>query len=411
MKYVLIIPDGCADLPIESISNRTPMQAAHTPVLDKLVNEGTIGTGLYVPPEMTPGSDVATLGLLGYNPTKYYTGRAPIEAVAQNIKLSENDWAIRCNLVTIDSKQNEKPLMKSFSAGHISTQESKLLIETLNHEIAPASPVSIKFYSGISYRNLCIADTGNKQIFSKNTLTNPPHDYADQIINEALPTGDGSVFLRNLMEESRKIFANHPVNNERIQNGKLPATQIWLWGLGQKPQLPNFAAMYDKPELKCAMITAVDLLRGIADLIGWTNIKVPNITGYVDTDYAAKGKYAVDALKEYDLVCVHIEATDEAGHEGSLEKKIFALEEIDAKIVKPLYEALQASGEWRILVTPDHPTPVALKTHTSNHVPWLIAGNNIKHSGITTGYNEESAKNNAVFTFDDGWRIMNLLIR
>ncbi|MDR1053527.1 MAG: 2,3-bisphosphoglycerate-independent phosphoglycerate mutase, partial [Planctomycetaceae bacterium] len=338
-------------------------------------------------------------------------GRAPIEAAAQNIPLGNDDWAIRCNLVTIDDSKKTEPIMQSFSAGHITSEEAVLLVETLNNEIAPLSPIPIKFYASVSYRNLCIA-SNCRDAFSSSTLTQPPHDYADKPINSALPTGTGSDILLNLMKESQKIFANHPVNIKRIKENKLPATQIWLWGLGQKPKIPNFGKQFDRPEMKCAMITAVDLLRGIAALIGWTNIIVPNITGYVDTDYAAKGRYAVNAIKEYDLVCVHVEATDEAGHEGSVEKKIYALEQIDEHIVKPIYHALKSCNEeWRILVTPDHPTPVSLKTHTSEFVPWLLAGSNIINSEITDGYNEESATKNAKFVFNKGWEMMNLLVR
>ncbi|MDR2762524.1 MAG: cofactor-independent phosphoglycerate mutase [Planctomycetaceae bacterium] len=411
MKCVLIIPDGCADLPIESLGGVTPMSYATTPTLDMLAGEGLLGTSLYVPKKMTPGSDVATLGLLGYNPKKYYTGRAPIEAAAQNISLGDSDWAIRCNLVTIDNSNKTKPVMKSFSAGHIASEEAAELIETLNKKLVPLSPIPIRFHSGVSYRNLCIA-SNCKTRFSKSTLTYPPHDYADKPINSAAPTGDGSRVLQTLMKESQKIFENHPVNIKRIKESKLPATQIWLWGLGQKPIIPNFGVQFDQPEMKCAMITAVDLLKGIANLIGWTNIIVPNITGYVDTDYAAKGKYAVNAIKEYDLVCVHIEATDEAGHEGNVEKKIYALEQIDKHIVKPIYESLKNCGdEWRILVTPDHPTPVANKTHTSEFVPWLLAGSNIIKSKTKDGYNEKSAEKNAKFTFKEGWKMMNLLVR
>ncbi|MDR2345455.1 MAG: cofactor-independent phosphoglycerate mutase [Planctomycetaceae bacterium] len=411
MKCVLIIPDGCADLPVESLGGCTPMSYAQIPTLDMLVREGVIGRSLYVPSGMPPGSDVATLGLLGYHPKKYYTGRAPIEAAAQNIQLDDNDWAIRCNFVTIDNTRKTKPIMKSFSAGHITSEEAAALIESLNSEIVPLSPIPIHFHSGVSYRNLCIA-RDCKTSFSKTTKTYPPHDYADKPINSAMPTGTGNNILRMLMNESQKILANHPVNIERIKSDKLPATQIWLWGLGQKPKFPNFGIQFDQPEMKCAMITAVDLLRGIATLIGWTNIIVPNITGYVDTDYEAKGRYAINAIKEYDLVCVHIEATDEAGHEGSAEKKVYAIEQIDEKIVKPIHEALKTCGdEWRILVTPDHPTPVICKTHTSELVPWLLAGSNIIKTGVTDGYNENSAIKNAKYIFKDGWKMMNLLVR
>ncbi|MDR2172385.1 MAG: cofactor-independent phosphoglycerate mutase [Planctomycetaceae bacterium] len=419
MKSVLIIPDGCADLPVALLGGFTPMFCARTPVLDDLVSEGIIGKSLYVPHGMAPGSDVATLGLLGYYPKKYYTGRAPIEAAAQKILLGENDWAIRCNLVTIDGAKNgnqdggkdDNLLMKSFTAGHISSEEAALLIETLNDKIAPLSPVQIKFHSGVSYRNLCIASNCNT-CFAKTTTTYPPHDYTDKPIAQALPSGKGSRLLRKLMNESQKVFAEHPVNIKRKNSNKLPATQIWLWGLGQKPKLPNFGEQFNRPDMRCAMITAVDLLRGIAALIGWDNIIVPNITGYVDTDFAAKGSYAVKAIEKYDLVCVHIEATDEAGHEGNAEKKVYALEQIDEHIVKPIYNALKNCGDdWRIMVTPDHPTPIVHKTHTSEFVPWVLAGSDIKKSGVKDGYNETSAEKNAIYTFKEGWKMIKLLVQ
>jgi len=403
MKYAIIIPDGCADWQVESLGGRTPMQAARTPNLDTLAQTGIIGRSQNVPDGMPPGSDVATLGLLGYAPSQYYTGRAPLETAAQGIELGSDDWAVRCNLVTIDNEQQ----MKSFTAGHISSEEGAALLETLNEKVAPISPVKIRFYPGVSYRNLAV--TQGKAPFSKNTKTFPPHDFTDQSIENALPTGDGNELLRFLMEESRKVFENHPVNRKRIEAGKLPATQAWLWGIGQKPQLPLFANRFSPLPLRGAMITAVDLLRGIAALIGWETIHVPGITGYVDTDFAAKGKYAAEALKKYDIVCVHIEATDEAGHEGSVEKKVKALEDIDAEVIPPILEALKSYGDWRLFVSPDHPTPVAIKTHTSDYVPWLLAGSGITVSAASApAYDEETARNSS-YRYDNGWEMLRLL--
>ncbi|MDR2116100.1 MAG: cofactor-independent phosphoglycerate mutase [Planctomycetaceae bacterium] len=402
MKYAIIIPDGCADWAVESLNGQTPMQAAQTPNLDALAKTGIIGRNQNVPAGMPPGSDVATLGLLGYNPLQYYTGRAPLEAVAQGIELQPEDWAIRCNLVTI-----ENDIMKSFTAGHISSSEAKILIAVLNDEIAPVSTVGLQFYSGVSYRNLVVAR--DRVPLSANTQTYPPHDYTDQQINSVLPSGDGSLFLRNLMDASRRIFENHPVNRQRIETGKLPATQIWLWGIGQKPQLPLFTNQFSSTPIRGAMITAVDLLRGIASLIGWEIIDVPGITGYIDTDFAAKGNYAAETLKTHDLVCVHIEATDEAGHEGSVEKKIKALEDIDAQVVPPILEALKSHGDWRLFISPDHPTPAAIKTHTSDYVPWLLAGSDITPSTASApSYNEETARHSN-FRYDNGWEMLGQL--
>ncbi|MGL6194838.1 MAG: cofactor-independent phosphoglycerate mutase, partial [Thermoguttaceae bacterium] len=328
IKYAVIIPDGCADWPIESLGGKTPMQVAKMPNLDALAQIGLIGESKNVPDSLSPGSDVATLGLLGYDPLEVFTGRAPLEAAAQGIELAPDDWAFRCNLVTIANG-----IMRSFTAGHITTPEAAEILKTLQQELAPKSRNQIKFYTSVSYRNLMVFSDmqGEEAAFSKETTTFAPHDYTDQSIINGLPNGRGSDLLLSLMSASREILRNHPVNEARIAAGKLPVTQIWLWGQGRKPNMPTFAERFkenvDGKKIKGAMITAVDLLRGIAKLIGWDIIDVPGITGYVDTDYAAKGKYAAEALEKYDIVCVHVEAPDEAGHEGALEKKIKSLEE------------------------------------------------------------------------------------
>ena len=407
MKYVIIIPDGCADRHIESLGTRTPLQAANLPNIQTLARSGIVGQSFNVPEGLAPGSDVAVLGLLGYDPAIFYTGRAPLEAVAQGIELDENDWAIRCNLVTI-----AESTMQSFAAGHISTPEAAEIMETLNEQLAPKSPIPLQFYPGISYRNLAILRNQDCESppFDQTTQTSPPHDHAGSPITDALPTGTGGGLLRFWMHESQKTLSDHPVNEQRILDGKLPATQIWLWGLGQKPTLPLFWENLPNQQVpkKGGMISAVNLLRGIATLIGWNTIEVPGITGYLDTDFAAKGRYAADALKEYDIVCVHIEAPDEAGHEGNVEKKIWAMEEIDAKVVPPIVEALQSYGNWRLLLSPDHPTPCALKTHTAEGVPWFLAGSDI--SPMSQSFDEESAKK-SVHQYERGWEMIELMFR
>jgi len=405
MKYVIVIPDGCADWAIESLGNRTPLQAANLPNIQALARSGIVGQSCNVPEGFVPGSDVAVLGLLGYDSAIYYTGRAPLEAAAQGIELLEGDWAIRCNLVTI-----AESAMQSFSAGHISTPEAVEIIQTLNEQLAPKSPIPLQFYSGVSYRNLAILRDCETPPFDQSTKSHPPHDYSGDPITDALPTGTGSGLLRSWMSESQKILIDHPVNRQRIEDGKPPATQIWLWGHGQRPNLPLFWENLPDRKIpkKGAMITAVDLLRGIATLIGWDIIKVPGITGYVDTDYAAKGRYAAEALKEYDIVCVHIEAPDEAGHEGSVEKKIWSLEEIDTKIVPPIVEALRSYGDWRLFLSPDHPTPCAVRTHTAEGVPWLLAGSDL--SAMSQSYDEETAKNSP-HRYERGWETIDLLFR
>jgi len=408
MKYVIIIPDGCADWAIESLGNRTPLQAANLPNIQALARSGIVGQSCNIPEGFTPGSDVAVLGLLGYNPSLHYTGRAPLEAVAQGIELAETDWAIRCNLVTIAESS-----MESFAAGHISTAEATEIMQTLNEQLAPKSPTPLQFFPGVSYRNLAILQNCKdceSPPFDESTQTSPPHDLAGHPITDALPTGTGSGLLRFWMNESQKILTNHPVNQQRIEDGKLPATQIWLWGLGQRPTLPFFWENFPAQQVpkKGAMITAVDLLRGIATLIGWDIINVPGITGYLDTDFAAKGRYAAEALKEYDIVCVHVEAPDEAGHEGCAEKKVWALEEIDAKVVPPIVEALRSYDNWRLFLSPDHPTPCALKTHTAEGVPWLLAGSDIP--AMSQSFDEETAKNSP-HQYERGWEAIGRLFR
>ena len=412
MKYAIIIPDGCADKPVDVLGGKTPMQAARTPNFDAMARTGIVGRSNNVPEGLSPGSDVATLGLLGYDPTVYYTGRAPLEAAAQGIELAPEDWAIRCNFVTI-AEINHGNVMESFTAGHISSDEAAELIDSINEKVAPLSPVKIRFYAGVSYRNLAV--TREKAPFSKETKTFPPHDFTDRDIDPALPVGDGADFLRYLMDESRKVLESHPVNRRRIKAGKLPATQVWLWGIGMKPRLPlfadRFASVLDGRPLSGAMITAVDLLRGIASIIGWDVVDVPGITGYVDTDYAAKGRYAAAALRDHDIVCVHVEATDESGHEGSVEKKVKAMEDIDEKVVPPILDALKSYGDWRLFVSPDHPTPVALKTHTSDYVPWLLAGSDIAASSASAESYDEDAAKDSLWRFDRGCDMLEHFLR
>jgi len=409
MKYAIIIPDGCADWPMESLGGRTPLQTAQTPNMDSLAASGIVGWSKNSPDELAPGSDVATLSLLGFDPLACFTGRAPLEAAAQGIELTQNDlgndWALRCNLVSIDPAET----MQSFTAGHISTEEAAALLQTLQEELTPGFENPIRFYSGVGYRNLLLfSENANAPVFARETRTFPPHDFTDQPIEPALPQGPGHEVLFRIMHESRRVFADHPVNRRRIEQGKLPATQCWLWGQGRKPKIEPFAERFRETvggkTLRGAMITAVDLLRGIAKLLGWSVLEVPGITGYVDTDYTAKGRYACEALAECDLVCVHIEAPDESSHEGSVEKKMRSLEEIDEKIVEPVAETLKKYGDWRILVSPDHPTPVALKTHTHGPVPWLIAGSDIRPDAAER-YDEPTAEKSDR-SFELGWRLM-----
>lgn len=396
MKYVIIIPDGCADEPQESLEGKTPLEAANTPNMDEIAKRGVVGRANHTPNHLPAGSSVANMSLLGYSPLENYTGRAPLEAAAQGIELGENDWCVRCNLVTVKDQT-----MNSFTAGHISSEEAKELLSTAQENIEDKR---LEFIPGVSYRNLMMfrATPESPAPFSQETRATPPHDLSDKTVAEDFPRGPGSNMLCELMNQSASWFEDHSVNKARVQAGKPEATNIWLWGLGQKPKLAPFKEVHG---LQGAMITAVDLLRGLAALIGWDRIEVPGATGYTDTDYAAKGQYAIQALSKYDIVCVHVEAPDESSHEGDLGKKIKSLEEIDEKIVAPLLKHLDESGEdYRILVTPDHPTYLSTKTHTHGNVPFAICGSGVESDG-NSQYNETVAEASELAKLN-GWELM-----
>ncbi len=347
-----------------------------------------------LPPSLPAGSDTANLSLLGYDPLMYYTGRAPLEAAAQGIELAPGDWAVRCNMVTIEDQT-----MRDFTAGHVSTEEAAALLASLQEKVGGPA---LRFLPGVSYRNLLIVHLAT---FTADTRTLPPHDFTDQSVADAYPRGPGSGLLVELMTASEEVFAEHPVNQARRRAGKPPVTNVWLWGQGSAPKLEPFEELYG---VRGAMITAVDLLRGLAKLIGWQRIDVPGATGYLDTDYTAKGRAAVEALKNYDLVCVHIEATDEASHEGRADAKIEALEQIDRHIVAPLFAALQGFPQWRILVSPDHPTPLRTKTHSHGDVPIAIAGSEIEPDGFSS-YDDPTAGRSVLY-FPEGWKVMGYFI-
>ncbi len=391
MKYAIVIPDGCADEPQAELDGRTPLQAAHIPHMDAVAAAGVVGRANHVPASLPPGSDVANLSLLGYDPLAHFTGRAPLEAAAQGIELGPDDWAVRCNLVTVLEQT-----MRDFTAGHISTAEATSLLATAQESLGGDR---MQFVPGVSYRNLLICR--GSAPFADTTRTTPPHDLTDKSVLDDYPRGPGSDLLNQLMADSVPLFAEHAVNVARAKAGKSPATNIWLWGQGRTPRLEPFQKVYG---LRGAMITAVDLLRGLAALIGWQRIEVPGATGYTDTDYAAKGRYAIDALDHTDIICVHVEATDEASHEGDGQAKVKALEEIDRHIVGPLHAALGQRGDYRILISPDHPTPLRTKTHSHGFVPWTIAGAGVEADGFAT-YDDVTA-GQSERAYPDGWKLM-----
>jgi 2,3-bisphosphoglycerate-independent phosphoglycerate mutase len=398
MKYAIIIPDGCADEPQASLGGKTPLQAANTPAMDEIARLGAVGRSNNVPAHLPAGSDVANLSLFGYDPNQYFTGRAPLEAAAQGIKLAPEDWAIRCNLVTVENQ-----VMRSFTADHVSTAEATELLKTCQQQMGADY---LEFTPGVSYRNLLIyRGAKHSPPFTRDTRATPPHDLTDRSVADDFPRGPGSDLLNDLMGRSVGLFAEHPVNRSRQAAGKMPATNVWLWGLGKTPSLTPFKQLHGKTG---KMITAVDLLRGLAALIGWDRIEVPGATGYLDTDYAAKGRAAIDAIGSTDVICVHVEATDEASHEGRADAKIKALEEIDKHIVGPLHEALKKQGDYRILVSPDHPTFIRTKTHSHGFVPFAYCGSGVPTDKAQT-YDELTAEESSL-TFAEGWKLMSHFI-
>jgi len=399
MKYAIVIPDGAADEPQEELGGRTPLEAANTPAMDALASAGVVARACHTPKQLPAGSEVGNMSLLGYDPQENFTGRAPIEAAAQGIELAPEDWAIRCNLVTVEDQT-----MRDFTADHISTEEATELLAAAQEELGGEG---LEFVPGVSYRNLLLWRGAQRPApFSMDLRATPPHDLTDQSILDDFPRGPGSNVLNDLMAATVNIFKDHPVNKKRIADGKLPATNVWLWGIGRAPKLQPFKEAYGP---QGAMITAVDLLRGLASLVGWQRIEVPSATGYTDTDYAAKGKYAIEALNEVDLICVHVEAPDEASHEGDCGAKVKAIEEIDRHVVAPLVEALQKSGDHRIMISPDHPTFLSTKTHTHGNVPVIIAGTGIEADKFTSYGDTNAAQSD--LAFDAGWQAMRWFIR
>ena len=392
-KYAIIVPDGAADEPLEQFDNKTVLQAAEIPNMDKISTQGRQGLVRTIPVDMEPGSDVAQMSLLGYDPLTFYSGRAPIEAVARNIDLSAEDWVFRCNLVTISDGK-----MADHSAGHISTEEAGKLINELNDRFGNEQ---ICFYTGLSYRHLLVVKGRDFDV-----QTHPPHDCIGKSVEKILPRGKGAEMLIDLMACSQQLFSNHDVNKVRRDLGENQVSSIWLWGQGRKARMESFQKRFG---IKGVAITAVDLARGLSMLIGFDLIDVPGATGFVDTNYQGKASAAIEALDKYDLVFVHIEAPDEASHNGSASMKKKAVEQIDKFIVGPVFEALQGYEGWRILVAPDHPTLIRSRAHSPEPVPFAMAGTNI--SGILhTTFSEANAARSG-FRIDNGFELMEYFLK
>ena len=396
MKYIIIVPDGAADYPIEALGGRTPFEAADTPNMDRLAQEGIIGRVRTVPNGYIPASDVANLSLLGYEPEKYYSGRAPFEAANMGISLHPGDVAFRCNFITEDDGK-----MQDYSAGHITTDEAHSLIELLDKELGSEH---VRFFPGISYRHLMIFKNGVELGFDK-LKTHAPHDIMGKDISKYLPRAKTTGALLDLMVRSREILRDTDVNNVRIDLGDNPANMIWLWGQGVDLNLPAFKHKFG---ISGAVISAVDLVNGIGKSTELEVINVEGATGYYDTNYAGKARSAVEALEKHDFVFIHIEAPDEAGHNGDLRAKMTAIEKID-KLVLGYILKERSLDDTRILVVPDHFTPLKLRTHTAEPVPFLMAGAGIPKS-VTSKFSEEEAQRSNVF-FEAGALLMEYFIK
>lgn len=359
MKYVVVIGDGMADYPQEELEGKTPLQKAETPNMDRIARKGACGLLKTVPEGMEAGSDVANLSIMGYDPHEYYTGRGPLEAASMGAELSREEVAFRCNLIN-----TEEGLLSDFNAGHISTAEASEIIEYLNQSFHQYG----KFYLGTSYRHLFVSPKKE----AADLQSTPPHDVVGEPLSQHLLKPEDDKLARELnqlMDQSHAKLENHPVNQKRSREGQKTANMIWLWGQGLKPQMPSFKEKYG---LKGATITGVDLIKGLGVYLGLTNIKVPGATGYYDTDYCGKANYALDALEEHDLVFIHVEAPDEAGHAGDLEEKIRAIERIDKRILGKLWKELPQHHDFAMAILPDHFTPLSVQTHTPEPVPYAM---------------------------------------
>ncbi len=396
MKYIILLGDGMADEPMAELNGKTPLQAAQTPNMDRLCQAGSSGLAATVPAGFPPGSDVANLSVFGYNPGDCYTGRSPLEAASMGVELAPTDVAFRLNLVWLEAHFG-KLYMGDFSAGHISTAEADQLIRTLQQELGGGE---FNFFTGVSYRHLLVWKNGKDRL----SFT-PPHDISTLSIEDYLPQGDGAAELLDLTNSAQMLLNDHPINNRRVQDQKVPANSIWLWGHGRRPAMQTFQELHG---LTGSVISAVDLIKGIGINAGLNVIDVPGATGYLDTNYRGKAEYAVNSLRDNDFVYVHVEAPDEAAHGGLLQEKIEAIESFDREVVGTILENLTTIGDCRILVTPDHPTPVNKRTHTSDPVPYILFDSRQSEGSGLSGYSEENAARCG--TIVPGHQLLSLLL-
>ena len=396
MKYVIVLPDGVADAPIQELGNKTPLDVAKHPNMDWVASEGITGWVHTIPSGFPPGSDVGCMSVFGYDPRAYHTGRAPLEAAAQGIVLEQGEVAFRCNTLTVD-----QGVMADHSAEHITTEESAQLIKTVSERFGGNG---VRYYPGVSYRHLTIMKGAE---FAKTACT-PPHDILGKPIDAYLPSGPGSELLRRMMQDSVDVLKAHPVNAARVKQGKRPATMLWFWGQGTAVRFPSFRVQYG---VKAACISAVDIVRGIGRLAGFEILQVPGITGYFDTNYEGKADYALKALDGgFDLVLVHVESTDEAGHMGDAKKKVQAIEDVDRRVVGRLLEGLRKrKAPFAMLITPDHPTHTALRTHVAEPVPFALYVTGGAKDGAKA-YTESAVKPSTK-RFEEGFQLMSFFLK
>ncbi len=398
MKYLILIGDGMADRPLNELGGKTPLMVARTPNMDALAQQGEIGLVRTIPKGYPKGSEIANLSVFGYDPRQYYTGRGPLEAASIGVKLGPHDIAFRLNLVSLEAIGGSV-IMEDYSAGHISTEEGGEIIRDLDRELGDSV---FRFYPGISYRHLLVWKGKGEKI-----KTTPPHDITEQEIGDYLPKGEGAQDLIRLMTGTQIFLKSHPVNHKTHQEGKREANATWPWGQGKAPQMPSFTERFG---LTGSVISAVDLIKGIGIYAGLEVITVPGATGYLDTNYQGKAEYALRSLEKGDFVYIHVEAPDEASHNGDLDAKIAAIEAFDEKVVGTIVRGMERGGDYKIMVLPDHPTPIELKTHTDDPVPFVIYDSHEKGASGKGGFDEQTAAKSGIM-IEEGHKLIARFVR
>jgi 2,3-bisphosphoglycerate-independent phosphoglycerate mutase len=398
MKYVIIHGDGMADWPCDELGGKTPLEAANKPNMDLLATRGELGLVATIPPGMPSGSDVGTMTMLGYDPARYHTGRAPIEAASQRIELAPDDVVFRMNLVSLKPGVDGALMMDDFTSGHITSEEAAIIVSDLQAQLAGNG---IEFHNGVSYRHLMVWHGG-----PNGARLTPPHDITGKPAGPHLPQGEGAERLRTITDRAVAILREHPVNRTRLAAGKPAATSVWFWGQGRRPAVPTLKERFG---IEGSVISAVDLVNGLGRLAGLERITVPGATGFLDTDYAAKARYGLKSLERHDFLLLHIEAPDEAGHMGRADLKRDAIERIDELIIGPLLRDLPALGDFRLLLMPDHATPCKLKTHSNEPVPFAMLGSSSSKGAVARRYTEAEAARTGV-AVTDGYRLIESLL-